>query len=142
MVKGKMLKQHIDKKGYKRITLIKELKKETVRVHRLVCEAFIPNFENLPQVNHINGVKTDNRIANLEWVSAKSNIQHAIKENLKKYDYKNKKVLVVCDTNKRVFNSIKSASLFLGIDRNIINRRLDKEKDYKGMYFRSFIEKE
>lgn len=46
-------------------------------VHRLVCESFIPNPNNLPQVNHINWIKSDNNISNLEWVSSQDNIRHA-----------------------------------------------------------------
>ena len=55
---------------------------KSFKIHRLVAQAYIPNPLNLPQVNHKNGVKNDNRVKNLEWCSAKENHQHAHKNGL------------------------------------------------------------
>lgn len=72
------LKQETNKKtGYNYIQLCKDKKVFMKTVHRLVAEAFIPNPENKCDVNHINGVKTDNRVKNLEWTSRSENMKHS-----------------------------------------------------------------
>ena len=68
---------------YLQVVLYDENKKgKTFKVHKLVAQAFIPNVDNKPQINHINGIKTDNRAENLEWVSDVENKRHAINNGL------------------------------------------------------------
>ena len=80
---GRILKPNLSFYGYWRVQLWRGGKGRSIYVHRLVAQAFIPNPDGKPQINHINGIKTDNRVENLEWCTNMENQLHASKTDLK-----------------------------------------------------------
>ena len=109
-LKGRMLKPAIDKKGYKRVAIMVDGKLTTLKVHRIVAKAFIDNVNDKPQVNHIDGIKTNNHVSNLEWVNNSENVQHAFDNGLMKA--------------KRLHESPRSKQTKEGIDKMCFLRSL------------------
>lgn len=85
--KEKMLKPRVDKKGYLHYALNKDKKAKEFKAHRLVAEAFVPNIEEKPQINHKDMNKQNNYVDNLEWCTNGENQKHSYKNNLNRKNF-------------------------------------------------------
>lgn len=122
--KGKIMNARDNGKGYYRIKLTKNNKEKMMMLHRIIAEAFIPNVENKRCVNHINGIKTDNRIENLEWCTHSENRIHAINIGLVNFESQKKGIKVLNTETKQVYESITEVCRLFKIDRCHLSDKL------------------
>ena len=140
---GIILKSQQDAKGYQRVSITTKKIKHTLKVHREVAKAFIPNPNNLPQVNHIDGNKNNNSVDNLEWVTNRENALHALSNGLwdsvikgaKAVNEKKKKRVIATNGNKTLeFESVSSAEKYFD-SRHIVDVLKGRRSRCKGWKF-------
>lgn len=133
--KPKLLKQSIDKDGYFTFCAFKE-KRFYLKIHRLVAQAFLPNPHNLPQVNHVKGIKHNNCFHSLEWCDAFHNNREALRvglrvmkkgENAANAKLKEKDVLEIRQIHKDKKYGYKETSLKYNISRSLVNAIVDRK---------------
>ena len=134
-------------RGYLYVDLYSNGKKIRKFIHRLVAETFIPNIENKPMVNHKDGNTKNNHINNLEWVTAKENVEHANKvlNILSAYKIANnnkkkkiKQINVITGNVIKMFNSIRQASEETNIPASnivaVLKRRQKRTREFSWCY--------
>lgn len=135
-----ILVMYPNRDGYLRCRLCLNGSSKEVYVHRLVAKAFVKNKFNKKEVNHIDGVKSNNSVENLEWATRSENIKHAFSTGLKKNSSAMKSV--ICNETGEKFESIAEASVKTGVWITNISGVLNRSRNTaRGLTF-SFIEKE
>jgi len=140
--RDKILKTVISKKQREYVSLKQDGYRKNCTVHRLVAEAFIPNPNNYPQINHIDGNPTNNIVSNLEWCTGSHNAKHAYINDLtklKSYNESKKKSIIRSDG--KVYDCAYSAASELKCSvcsiRDCLKGRINTCKGYKFKYLDS-----
>lgn len=134
--KDKILKPIITGYGYYRVGLVKNKKLKLLHIHKLVLAAFYGKKNK--QGNHLNGIKTDNRLCNLEYCTQSENQLHAWRTGLQKKGNQRK---IICNETGEIFKSLKTAADKLNTtNQNICHMLKKRRKTAKGFTFR-YMEK-
>lgn len=134
-----ILKQTTNKHNRKYVSLYKNGVKKTCIVHRIIAKAFIPNPNNYPQINHIDGHPDNNNVDNLEWCTAKQNCIHAYHNNLTPLlNFNNQKKKPIVRSDNKIFDCSYSAANELAVSvcsiRDCLKGRINTCKGYSFEY--------
>lgn len=135
---GKNLKTELMQDGYSRIVLMKDAIKKRYMCHRLVAETFIENPNNLAQVNHKDGDRSNNRVENLEWCTQSENEIHAVNVLGKTMKGKTIPKKVLCVETNTVYDSMNKTIKWLQNNACIegLNKAIAAKRKYHGYTFK------
>ena len=150
----RILKLTKDKRGYLRVPLTKDKKRKIYRVHRLVALTFIPNIENKPCIDHINTIKTDNRVENLRWTTLKENNNNELSRKHNSESNKDRKLSeehkykigkangrrVYCVELDMIFDSLAEAERVIKVKHGNISTVCNGKRKTAGGYHWRYVE--
>jgi len=142
--KGKQQKVYLDRGGYLIFSICKNTVTHNFKTHRLVATCFVPNPENLPQVNHEDGNKQNNHYSNLKWSTCRDNLLHALQTGLRVYkrgaEYKFSTPILQLDMNGnliREWDGLMDAVREFGYNSGSLSNNLNnKTKSAHGFIWR------
>lgn len=146
--RNKFLKLRRQRDGYYLVNLSQHSISTTYQVHRLVAEAYLENPNDLPCINHIDGIKEHNNIQNLEWTTYSDNMAHSYEIGLRNKGGINAMSTVNCKKVRCietgiVYNSGKEAAQAMGLDPSHISKCCrGTAKSHKGFHFEFVVEEE
>ena len=130
-LKEKMVKEIVDSLGYSRLSLSKDGKVRTHKIHRLVAEAFLIGEGH---INHIDGNKQNNSVENLEFCTSKENNNHALETGLRPNKYRKP---IVCEQTGEVFNGQADLARKIGLSAPMVSAYMKgNAKHLKGLTFK------
>ena len=128
LLKGNPKKAYPNSNGYLRAMLYKNGQRKLHLVHRLVANAFIPNPNNLPCIDHINTLRDDNRVANLRWCTRKENANNPLTIEHFTCQKTNKSVYYIDEQGKKIsFKSMHEAERQTNVPHSYISRSVNKK---------------
>jgi len=111
---GKILKPRDDRRGYEKVDLYQNGKSKSLKVHRIVAQAFIDNPNDLETVNHIDENKHNNNVENLEWMSNGDNIRYSQAKPVEQYDFESGRLICI-------YSSLSDCSRLTGFNNSVIS---------------------
>lgn len=109
---GRILKGGLDQDGYRQVILCNKGLRRNCRIHREVALTFLPNPNNFPVINHIDGIKTNNNLSNLEWCTISHNTKHAYKMNfISQKGERNNSCIYTDEEVKNIINNYKGTNI-------------------------------
>lgn len=142
IVEEKIKNTRVDPQGYLMLDLYKDNKAKTTRVHRVVAEAFLPNVDDKPTVNHKDGNKANNHVDNLEWASFNEQNNHLYGSGLKSKENIDKAVKamnkanrkgVMCINTKKKYKSVTDAARSVGLSPGAVSMACSGKRKSAGV---------